>query len=224
MATINQIEYLHLVKERIEDPILIVGSKLYDYDVADLASTLKSFGCRDITGVDIDDGRGVDRVLDICDTTDPFFAENECLFSTVICMEVLTNVNRPWQAAENIKRVTKPSGHIIMSECFVRKLSRMPRDLWRFTYDGFSALYSDVEFVDELARQSLTRSRVPDLQPLSEGPYEVTHAKWKGESTLGYVSRRFHRKLFGGKMLEVSRLLPEQTIYAIGQKRSVTLA
>ncbi len=218
MATLNQIKFILSVKDKIKEPILIIGSKMYDYDPQNIETCLRELGYRDIVGVDIFEGEGVGIVADICDLEHPFFVEKQSYFNTVFCMEVLTNVKHPWLAGKNINNLTTKCGHVIMSECFVRKLSRMPKDYWRFTYDSFSVICDEFDFIDELAMKSLTRSKVADLKPLNDEIFEITHLKAKGENTIGHHLRRIHRKFFGGKMFKISRLLPEQTIYAIGKK------
>jgi hypothetical protein len=219
MATINQIEFIRKIQDKIEEPILIMGSKMYDYDARNIATCLRDLGFRDITGVDLFDGEGVDVVADISDTEHPFFVQNRSNFGTVICMEVITHVKHPWLVGKNIENLTRPGGHVIMSECFVRKLSRMPKDYWRFTYDSFSVICEGFEFLHEYAMKSLTRTKVPDLVKLDDDPFEIVHGKAQEESAVGYFLRRLHRKYFGGKFFRISRLMPEQTFYAIGRKR-----
>jgi hypothetical protein len=220
MATVNQIQFIHKAKDRIKEPILIMGSRVYDYDAYNIEEYLREFGFSDITGIDINEGKGVHVIADLCDLTNQFFVENQLYFNTVFCMELLTHVKFPWLIGKNINNLTKKNGHVIISECFVRKLTRMPKDYWRFTYDSFSLLCDEFDFIDELAMKSLTRAKVPDLVPLNDEIFEILHERADGESLLGFYLRRIHRKFAGGKLFKVSRLLPEQTFYAIGQKRA----
>jgi hypothetical protein len=219
MATVNQIEFILKVREKIKEPILIMGSKMYDYDAHNIETCLRKLGFKEIVGVDLFEGEGVHVVADICDLAHPFFVEKQSFFNTVFCMEVITYVKHPWLVGKNIENLTNKDGHVIMSECFVRKLSRMPKDYWRLSYDSFSVICNEFDFLDKLAMKSLTRSKVPDLVPLNDDPFEIVHEKAMGENIIGYHLRRVHRKFFGGKLFKVSRLLPEQTFYAIGKKR-----
>lgn len=219
MATINQIEYILKVKENIKEPILIIGSKIYDYDARNIELVLKENGFTDITGVDIFEGEGVHVVADVCDVKHPFFLEKKNYFNTVFCMELLTHVKFPWLVGKNINSLIQKNGHVIISECFVRKFSRMPKDYWRFTYDSFAILCDEFDFNDELAMKSLTRAKAAELIPFDNTIFEIMHEQTEDESKLGYFLRKIHRKLFGGKLFQVSRLLPEQTFYAIGKKR-----
>ena len=96
----------------------------------------------------------------------------------------------------------------------------MPKDYWRFSYEAFSIIYDGFYFIEEFAMKSLTRSKVPDLVPFSGDIFEVMHEKAEGETNTGRYIRRFHRKLCGGKLFEVSRLLPEQTFYGVAKRHA----
>ena len=218
MATINQIEYLKIVKEYIKEPILIMGSKQYEYDARNLNKWLNEEGFFNIIGVDIFEGEGVDVVADICEIEHPFFTEHKDYFNTIICMEVITHVPKPWLVGLTINQSTKIGGHVIMSECFVRKFSRMPKDYWRFTYDSFSVICEGFQFDDTLAMKSLTRAKKADIVPFNNKIFQIMHEQAEDETWLGFMWRKIHRKFFGGKLFKVSRLLPEQTFYAIGTK------
>lgn len=219
MATINQIEFILSIQDKIKEPILIMGSKVYDYDARNIESVLRELGFVEIIGVDIFEGEGVHVIADACDIEHPYFIEKKGYFNTVICMELLTHLKYPWLVGKNINNITKQNGHVIISECFVRKFTRMPSDYWRFTYDGFAILFDEFDFITNLAMKSLTRAKVPDLVPFDNTIFEIMHHKSHGESKIGYYLRSIHRKFFGGKLFKVSRLLPEQTFYAIGKKR-----
>lgn len=219
MATINQIEYITKVKDKIKEPILIIGSKIYDYDARNIESELNKLGFSDITGIDIFEGVGVDYVVDITNENSEFFKEKKEYYNTVICMEVLTHVPYPWLAGKNINHVTSNDSCVIVSECFVRKFSRMPTDYWRFTYDSFKILFSDFIFDETLAMKSLTRAKVSCLENFNNEIYQIMHERGNNESLIAYYIRSFHRKYFGGKIFAVSRILPEQTFYALGIKK-----
>lgn len=220
MATVNQIEFILSIKDKIKEPILIMGSKIYNYDAKNIETTLRQAGFNEIIGVDIFDGEGVTVVADICDLNHPYFTSKKAYFNTIFCMEVITHVPQPWLVGQNINNLTAAEGHVILSECFVRKFSRMPKDYWRFTYDSFAVICTDFDFIDSLAMKSLTRAKKPDLVPFDNTIFEIMHEKSVDETTIGYYLRKIHRKYFGGKLFKVSRLLPEQTFYAIGKKRA----
>jgi hypothetical protein len=218
MATVNQISFLKLNSEIIKEPILIVGSKIYDYDSENIKKRLEESGFKNITGIDLFDGDGVDFTADIVDTEDEFIKKHKDYFATVICMEILTNVKNPFLAADNVISMLKEGGAAVLSECYVRKISKMPVDLWRFTYDGTKVLFSGLEFDDSKAKLSLTREKSENLLPLKYPLPQVLSEKHTDESSIGYFVRRLHRKYFAGGIFRISRLFPEITIYSIGSK------
>ena len=63
-------------------------------------------------------------------------------FDVVICEQVLEHVVDPWGAAANLRELTTPGGHVIVSTPFLIKVHELPsfelRDYWRFTPRGFA--------------------------------------------------------------------------------------
>jgi hypothetical protein len=219
MATINQIAFLETIKNQIKEPILIVGSKTYDYDYMSLNKFLNANNFNDITGIDILEGNDVDVIADMTNLENPYFIEKTGYFNTVFCMEVITHVDKPWLLGKNIFNMTKQGGKLIASECFVRKITRMPKDYYRFTFDGLAVIYEGFEFIENHKMKSLTRSKINDVEAYNNSVYEIFHNKTNDENGFGNIIRRFHRKFFGGKLFKISRLMPEQTFYGIAVKR-----
>lgn len=217
MAHKNQIEFINQNKDLIKEPIMLVGAKIYDYDQFDLFQELQKMGFTDILGTDIAEGKGVDQVLDITDTNAEFIKINHKRFATIICMEVLTNVVNPFKAAENVTELMRDGGIVILSEVFVRKISKMPIDYWRFTYDGLKSIFPRVRFIDERNRFSITRQKNAQLLKFT-GRFEeiMSDVRHLDETRFGFLIRRIHRRFFSNGIFKVSRLMPEQTVYAIG--------
>ncbi|MBX2898800.1 MAG: hypothetical protein KF775_04095 [Cyclobacteriaceae bacterium] len=219
MAHRNQIEFIRENRDLIREPILLVGAKIYDFDKFDLKHELADIGFTDVLGTDLEAGNGVDQTLDITDGNASLLTERPAFFSTIICMEVLTNVTNPFLAACHVSKMLRPDGLVILSECTVRKISKMPVDYWRFTYDGLKALFPDFEFDDARGRISITRQRDGKLVPYKNKLEDVLRdRKHPDESLIGFILRRIHRRFFSNGIFMVSRMLPEQTIYAVGRK------
>lgn len=218
MATANQISFIKKNLDVIEEPVIIIGSRQYDFDKENIRTILEQSGLTDITGIDISEGEGVDQVVDITEDSE-FIKNNSKKYSTMICMEVLTHVKNPFKAADNMSRIMKNGGIAVLSECYVRKISKMPVDYWRFTYDGTKVLFSDLAFDDSKAMISLTREKSERLLPLSYPLPQVLNEKHEDESGLGHLLRRLHRKFFSKGIFSISRLMPETTIYSIARKQ-----
>jgi SAM-dependent methyltransferase len=65
-------------------------------------------------------------------------------FDAVICEQVLEHVLDPWGAAKNLRELTVPGGHVIVSTPFLIKVHEFAlfglEDYWRFTPRGLRAL------------------------------------------------------------------------------------
>lgn len=78
-------------------------------------------------------------------------------FDVVICEQVLEHVPDPWVAAENLRGLSVPGGHVIVSTPFMVKVHELPEygmaDYWRFTPRGLRLLLErsglDVEEMGE---------------------------------------------------------------------------
>ena len=62
-------------------------------------------------------------------------------FDTVLCTQVLEHVPKPWLMAEEVGRVLKPGGILILSCPQYWPLHEEPHDFFRFTVYGLQALF-----------------------------------------------------------------------------------
>lgn len=65
-------------------------------------------------------------------------------FDVVICEQVIEHVADPWTAAENLRGLCRPGGHVIVSTPFLIRVHELPayglKDYWRFTPRGLRTL------------------------------------------------------------------------------------
>ena len=61
-------------------------------------------------------------------------------FDLVLCTQVLEHCLNPWAAAHEIRRILRPSGHLIASAPHVWFYHPHPTDNWRFTQEGLAHL------------------------------------------------------------------------------------
>src|SRR5690606_385404 len=77
----------------------------------------------------------------------------------VICLEVIEHVKNPFQADEEIRRVLKPSGKVLLTTPFIMpyhgksifkdNFSHVAYpDFWRFTHQGLEWLFDDFNSVE----------------------------------------------------------------------------
>lgn len=220
MPTQGHIEFVQQHRDLIREPILIVASKIYDYDPERLQDYLKRWGFSDFIGIDLEAGEGVDEVVDVTNSKSQFWKRYQNYFETVFCLELWTYVKQPFVAANLISSVTRENGMLFLSESTTRKKSRMPIDLWRFTLEGLQTLFDGFEFDDKRVAMFYTRSK--DSNPLRPYHYELpeirSDQRHPDETALGFALRRFHRKFLAQGVFGLSRLMPENTICAVGEK------
>jgi hypothetical protein len=70
--------------------------------------------------------------------------EEQRRFDVVICEQVLEHVVDPCAAADNLRELCNPGGHVIVSTPFLVRVHELPQfgmgDYWRFTPRGLGAL------------------------------------------------------------------------------------
>jgi SAM-dependent methyltransferase len=95
------------------------------------------------TGVDIQAGPGVDRVLSVSFLADVFGAES---FDVVVSTEMLEHVQDWRWAVTQLKRVLAPGGSLVLttrSPGFHHH--GYPHDFWRFTEDDCRRIFADMD-------------------------------------------------------------------------------
>ena len=107
--------------------------------------------------------------------------DNE-IFDYVIADQVLEHVKRPWVAADEIYRITKPGGYVVITTCLMNHVHGVPEDYFRFTLDGLRVLfagnfteircegYGNLDFI----RKALTGKYRKPVVPGSKLAKEVT--------------------------------------------------
>ena len=220
MPNLNQINFIKLNKDYIKEPIAIIGSKEYEFDKYNYIKELNGMGFREIIGIDILEGKGVDIQADICDANESDLAEYANNFNTIFCMQMLYAVKNPFAAAENIQRLLKDSGVLIFSDVFTHRVNRIPTDYWRFTYDAQKILFNQIKFFEDRTKIGITRQGklIDYALPL---PELRKYKKSFQESSVAFFFRKLIRKLFSSSLLNNQRLLPEMSIHSVGKKENV---
>jgi SAM-dependent methyltransferase len=79
--------------------------------------------------------------------------ENRRRYDVVICEQVIEHVIDPFKAAENLRGLCTPGGHVIVSTPFLVRVHELPmyglRDYWRFTPRGLRTLLESSGLVVE---------------------------------------------------------------------------
>lgn len=118
----------------LPDPVLEIGS----YQVAgqeDLINLRGLFPGRPYTGTDFRPGPGVDLVANVEDLPLPSHS-----VGTVLAFSVFEHVKRFWRGFDEVFRVLRPDGVLLVSTPFYFHVHAYPHDYWRFTPEAFDSL------------------------------------------------------------------------------------
>lgn len=118
----------------LPEPILEIGS----YQVSgqeDLIDLRSLFPNRDYTGVDFRAGPGVDLVANVENLPLPSSS-----VGTVLAFSVFEHVTRFWKGFEEVHRVLKPNGVLLVCTPFYFHVHGYPNDYWRFTAEALDTL------------------------------------------------------------------------------------
>jgi len=150
-AAIERFEFRHVRPN--SGRTLIVGSAVY------MEKEDRRLRYADVLGVDMLDGEGVDRVLDL---EEPL-PDDLGTFAHVECLSVLEHSRRPWLLAANIERLMDPGATLYVTAPFIWRVHAYPNDYFRYTLEGLKTLFSNVEFsAMSYAHERLTpKSNVP---------------------------------------------------------------
>lgn len=98
--------------------------------------------------LDIEETLGVDIVADAHDLH--MIKDGE--FENILCTEVLEHLHSPHKAIDEMYRVLKPGGTLILTTRFIFPLHNIPDDYFRYTRYGLKLLlkkFSKVEIIEE---------------------------------------------------------------------------
>jgi SAM-dependent methyltransferase len=115
-------------------PLLEIGS----YQVAgqeEIADLRSLFPGRDYLGIDVRPGPGVDRVADVERLPFP-----DASFGTVLALNTFEHVPRFWRGFEEVHRVLRPDGALLLTCPFYFHVHDYPSDYWRFTPQALEVL------------------------------------------------------------------------------------
>jgi SAM-dependent methyltransferase len=121
----------------LPDPILEIGS----FQVPgqeELADLRDLFSGKSYTGLDVRPGLGVDLVADAQQ-----LPHGDGSVGTVIAMNTLEHVPRFWRALDEVRRVLRPDGALLLSCPFYFHIHSFPSDYWRFTPESLELLLED---------------------------------------------------------------------------------
>lgn len=106
----------------------------------------KLIKCREYIGIDIEDRRGVEGVI-LADINNGIPQPNN-YFDLVVMFEVLEHIRRPQFVLNEITRILRKNGELVMTVPFVWSLHEVPNDYYRYTYYGLEYMLKQAGFSD----------------------------------------------------------------------------
>lgn len=119
---------------RLPGPVLEIGSFQVrgQEEIADLRPF---FPDTPYLGVDARPGPGVDEIADVEDLPYP-----DGSFGTVLALNTFEHVRRFWRGFDEVSRVLRPGGVLVVTAPFYFHIHAHPGDYWRFTPDALDVL------------------------------------------------------------------------------------
>jgi SAM-dependent methyltransferase len=134
------IQFLHGVARAVAEtfalpgPILEVGSYQVDGEEA-IADMRSLFPGRPYLGMDIRPGPGVDLVGSVEEVP-----QADASVGTVISLSTFEHVRRFWRGFDEVHRVLRPDGALLVCCPFNVRIHNHPSDYWRFTPEALEVL------------------------------------------------------------------------------------
>ena len=146
----------------------------------DLSDMRPFFAGKKYIGCDIRQGPGVDQIMDLHDTG--LLSES---VGTVLLLETLEHVQFPMKAVDEVYRILKPNGIVVMSSVMNYPIHDA-HDYWRFTPEGFVTLlkHFPLHFVEFAGDPSFPAAVVGigvkgPLPPAIADDFKKRIAEWK---------------------------------------------
>ena len=150
------------VSDFIKKQAVIFDADLIDLlDIApqDHAGARQFFTKSQVFTADIDEKSGADYIIDICNNNKEKVPSES--FDVIVCTEVLEHTLNPFSAIEEIHRLLKTGGVLLMTTPFDFRIHGPLPDCWRFTEHGIRALLKDFDTVEISGLENPNRFLMP---------------------------------------------------------------
>lgn len=118
----------------LPEPVLEVGA--YQVEGQQAIANLRSlFPGKQYVGVDMRPGPGVDCIANV-----EALPQRSGSVGTVLALNTFEHVKCFWRGLDEVHRVLRPDGALILSTPFHFRIHQFPHDYWRFTPAAYEAL------------------------------------------------------------------------------------
>ena len=215
MGDLNQFYFVSNNKNLVKEPILEIGSKDYG-STQNLRSIFPNF---EYTGIDIEEGKGVDVIVDFIDDLEIIKDKlSGKKYKTVFCFSVLEHCKYPFKMCENISNILEKDGFIFLGVPFTWRIHSYPSDYWRFTSEGIKILFPNFDFD---SYNSNIASRINETRDISNKMFQIE--MWSSKpikQILTRIIRFFLKKIkIYQRLFLYPYLFPPVVINMIGKKK-----
>ncbi|HLP47642.1 MAG TPA: methyltransferase domain-containing protein [Candidatus Kapabacteria bacterium] len=119
---------------------------LLDIAPQDHEGAIPYFKKMTIQTLDINKKSGATFIADICKKNNKIISSN--VYNLVVCTEVLEHTLEPFAAVEEIYRILKKGGMLLLSVPFNFRIHGPLPDCWRFTEHGLISLLKKFEIIE----------------------------------------------------------------------------
>ncbi len=161
--------------------------------------------------VDIDPERKPDVVADAQKLP---FSDGE--YEMVLCTEVLEHVRNPKAAMDEIFRVLKPGGMVVLTTRFVYPIHDAPNDFWRYTRYGLLHQFRNFEVIEIVPETRNFSTLAVLLQRLAfQSRFKMDKLVKVGLFTLAWIVKYFDG-LVVRQYSDIKKSMEEQDIMVSG--------
>jgi SAM-dependent methyltransferase len=118
----------------LPEPIVEIGAYQVEGQ-APIANLRSLFPGKKYIGVDMRPGPGVDCVANVED-----LPHKSASIGTVLALNTFEHVKCFWRGLDEVHRVLRPDGVLVLSTPFFFRIHQFPHDYWRFTPAAYEAL------------------------------------------------------------------------------------
>jgi SAM-dependent methyltransferase len=113
-----------------------------------LRDYIEKYNPKKYLGIDIITGKGVDEICNVIDLEKRYGCDS---FDIVICTELIEHVKEWRVALNNMKKILKPGGIILITTRSIGfEYHGHPFDFWRYEKEDMEKMFSDFEIVNLL--------------------------------------------------------------------------
>ena len=138
----HMVEFMKLVSQHLpfREPIYELGSRAASESQNKLSDLRVYFPGRKYIGIDMQEGPGVERVMDMSKLNLP----DGCA-GMVISMDTLEHCEYVREAVREMFRITGPGGICLIVSVMNYQIHNHPYDYWRFTPEAFRSMLKDFD-------------------------------------------------------------------------------